>query len=274
MHWLTDPFAFAFMQRSLAGAILVGIACAPLGVYVVHRRMAFIGDALAHAALPGIAVAFLMGASLFAGAVAAAGAAAIGIAWASRRGMVREDSAIGIVFTTMFAAGVALMSGARTYRSLNDVLLGSLLAIGPGDLLPLAAVAVIVVAALALLHKELELSSADPEYARAIGIREDRLRLALLLLLALAVVSGIHAVGVVLTSALLVTPAAAASLLTRRLFPMMLAATGIAVASSAAGLLLSWHAKIPCGAAVVLAASTAFAAAAVVKRVRQGSAAA
>jgi hypothetical protein len=155
--------------------------------------------------------------------------------------MVREDSAIGIVFTTMFAAGVALMSGARTYRSLNDVLLGSLLAIGPGDLLPLAAVAAIVVAALALLHKELELSSADPEYARAIGIREDRLRLALLLLLALAVVSGIHAVGVVLTSALLVTPAAAASLLTRRLFPMMLAATAVAVASSAAGLLISWR---------------------------------
>ena len=259
MEWLIAPLRFSFMQTGLLAATLVGLTCATLGVYVVLRRMAFIGDALAHTVLPGLVVAYLRGWNLLAGAVIAGVLTALGIGWLSRRNEVREDTAIGIMFTGMFALGILLISTARSFRDLSHMLFGNILGVTTGDLIFIALVAAAVLLVLALLHKELELASFDPTHAEVIGLRPDILRYVLLVLLALTVVAGIQAVGVVLTSALLVTPAAAAALITNRLPRMMLVATLIAVGSGVVGLYASYYFEVASGAAVVLSCTACFA---------------
>jgi len=266
MSWLIEPLRYNFMVNGLAAAVLVGVTCAVLGVYVVLRRMAFIGDAIAHTTLPGLVVAYLRDWNLFLGALFAGLATAAGIGWLSRREGLREDTAIGILFTAMFALGILLMSTARTFRDLSHMLFGDILGVTRTDLALMAVVAATVLAVLALLHKELELASFDPAHAEAIGISTDRLRYLLLGLLALTVVVGIQAVGVVLTSALLVTPAAAAALLTDRLPRMMLLAALVAVASGVAGLYASYYFAVASGAAIVLVATGCFGAALAVSR--------
>ncbi len=270
MNELLAPLQYGFMRNGLLAAVLVGVICATLGVYVVLRRMAFIGDALAHTTLPGLVVAYLQGWNLFAGAVVAGLLTALGIGWLSRRDAVREDTAIGILFTAMFSLGILLISTTRSFRDLSHMLFGNILGVTTRDLLLIAAIAVVVLGTLALLHKELELTSFDPTHAQVIGIPPDRLRYILLLLLALTVVAGIQAVGVVLTSALLVTPAAAASLLTNRLPRMMGIAAAIAVSSGIAGLYASYYRDVASGAAIVLTCTLFFGLAWIVHTLRQG----
>ncbi|MCG8347372.1 MAG: metal ABC transporter permease [Chloroflexales bacterium] len=269
IDWLIEPFRFSFMQTGLAAAALVGITCAVLGAYVVLRRMAFIGDALAHTVLPGLVVAYMGGFSLFGGAIVAGLLTAIGIGWVSRRGVVREDTAIGVLFTAMFALGILLMSRANSFRDLSHILFGNILGVRPTDLLLIGAIAVGVLLTLFVLHKELELTSYDPTYAEVIGLNADRLRFLLLILLALTVVTCIQVVGVILTSALLVTPAAAAALLTNRLLRMMLLASAIAVGSALVGLYASYYANVASGAAIVLTCAACFALAWLAQSIRQ-----
>ena len=268
MHWLIDPFRYEFMQNGLLAATLVGLSCATLGVYVVLRRMAFIGDALAHTTLPGLVVAYLQGWNLFGGAVVAGVTTALGIGWLSRRAEVREDSAIGIVFTGMFALGILLISTAQSFRDLTSMLFGNILGVTDQELWLIAGVTGVIVLAVVLFHKELELTSCDPVYAEVIGLRTSLVRYGLLILLALATVAGIQAVGVVLTSALLVTPAAAAALLTTRLPMLMGIASGIAILSGLAGLYASYYADVSSGATIVLTCTAAFMAAWVFRSVR------
>lgn len=255
---LLAPFRYSFMQAGFLAVILVGVPCAVLGAYVVLRRMAFIGDALAHTVLPGLVIAYLVGWSLSGGAVVAGVITAVLIGWLARRQEVREDTAIGIVFTGMFALGILLISTVRSFRDFTHMLFGNILGVTPQDLQLMALIAAGVLIALAVFHKELELSSADPIYARVIGIPVDRLTFLLLILLAFCVVTGIQAVGVVLTSALLVTPAAAASLLTRRLVWMMALAALFAVLAGIAGLYASYYLSVSSGAAIVLACTLIF----------------
>ena len=272
MSWLLDPLQYAFMRNGLVAAMLVGAMCATLGVYVVLRRMAFIGDALAHTTLPGLVVAYLRGWNLFAGAVIAGLITAAGIGWLSRRDAVREDTAIGILFTAMFSLGILMISTTRSFRDLSNMLFGNILGITPADLALIALIALLVLGTLFFLHKELELTSFDPTHAEVIGLRADRLRYALLALLALTVVAGIQAVGVVLTSALLVTPAAAASLLTDRLPRMMLLAAIIAIGSAIAGLYASYYLGVASGAAIVFACTICFAVTWIIRSIRDSAA--
>jgi ABC-type Mn2+/Zn2+ transport system permease subunit len=256
---LIEPFIrFQFMRNSLLAIVLVGTLCATIGVYVVLRRMAFIGDALAHTVLPGIVFAYFNGISLFFGAVVAGLLTALGIGWLSRRETLREDTAIGIMFTFMFALGILLMSTARSFRDFTHILFGNVLGVTPNDLTLIGIVAAIVLGALILFHKEFELTSFDPIHAEVIGLRADRLRYGLLILLALTVVTAIQAVGVVLTSAMLVTPAATASLLTNRLPRMMLIAIGVAISAGVIGLYASYRYNVASGAAIVLACTLLF----------------
>ncbi|MFQ3662690.1 MAG: metal ABC transporter permease [Chloroflexaceae bacterium] len=258
IDWLLEPFRFTFMQTGLAAAILVGITCATLGAYVVLRRMAFIGDALAHTVLPGLVVAYLGGWSLFGGALLAGLLTALGIGWVSQRGAVREDTAIGVFFTAMFALGILLMSRVRSFRDLSHILFGNVLGVQTTDLAQMVAIAAGVLLTLFLLHKELELTSYDPTYAEVIGLSADRMRMVLLVLLAFTVVACIQIVGVILTSAMLVTPAAAAALLTNRLPRMMGLAALIAIGSSLIGLYASYYADVASGAAIVLTCTAFF----------------
>jgi ABC-type Mn2+/Zn2+ transport system permease subunit len=261
MDWLIEPFRYAFMQHALLAAVLVGITCALLGVHVVQRRMAFIGDALAHTTLPGLVIAHLVGWSLSLGGLAAALATALLIGWASRRQEVKEDTAIGVVFTGMFALGVLLMSRTRSYRDLTHMLFGNVLGVTTEDLWFIGGVAIVVLLALAVFHKELELTAFDPTHAEVIGLRADLMRFLLLGLLALAVVTGIQTVGVILTNALLITPAATAALLSDRMPWRMLLGAALATACSVAGLTLSYVAETSSGAAIVLSCTAAFVAA-------------
>lgn len=258
---LAAAAAEASLLWPLVAAALVGITCAATGVYVVLRRMAFVGDALAHTVLPGLVLAALFGVSPFVGAIVAGLATAGAIGWLSRRAALREDTAIGVVFTAMFAAGLLLgrMGDHHQAHEFEEMLFGELRSVGPGEVAGLAVVALVVLGSLAFLHKELELASFDPRYAEVIGVQTDRLRYLLLALLALTVVSGIQAVGVLLTGALLVTPAAAASLLSVRLGRMMGLAALVAVASTSGGLLVAERFGLPSGAVIVLACTACFA---------------
>ncbi len=261
MDWLIEPFSYPFMQTALAAAVGVGLTCAVLGVHVVQRRMAFIGDAMAHTTLPGLVIAHLAGWSLSLGALAAALLTALVIGWLSRKQRIKEDTAIGIVFTGMLALGILLMSRTRSYRDLSHMLFGNILGVAWSDMILIAAVTVVVLLTLRLFHKELELTSFDPTHAEVMGIRADRMRGLLLVLLALAVVTGIQAVGVILTSALLVTPAATAAQLTDRFPRMMPIAALVAVAAAVIGLGLSYHLQVSSGAAMVLTCTAIFLAA-------------
>jgi manganese/iron transport system permease protein len=259
MNWITAPFHYQFMQSGFLAVALVGTTCAVLGSYVVLRRMAFIGDAIAHTSLPGVVIAYLKGYNLFFGALVAGLLTALGIGWLSKREAVREDTAIGVLFTGMFAVGILIISKAGSFRDFSAMLFGDILGVTRLDLILIGTITAIVLIALALFYKELELTSVDPSYSAVIGLRADWMRNLLLVLLALAVVTGIQAVGVILTSALLVTPAAAASLLTRNLLRMMVLSAIFAVASGVIGLYASFYAGLASGAAIVLTATALFA---------------
>lgn len=258
MNWLLAPLQFTFMQTGLLAALLVGVTCAVLGVYVVLRRMAFIGDALAHTALPGVVVAYLYGWNLFVGALVAGLLTALGIGWISRRATVREDTAIGVLFTAMFALGILMLSGMRSFRDFTHILFGNILGVTRADLLVISAMCALVLLVLALFHKELELTSFDPLHAQVMGLNPDLVRYGLLALLALMVVTGLKVAGVVLTSALLVTPAAAAALLTNRLPRMMAIAALLAACSASVGLYASYYFSVAAGSAIVLTCALLF----------------
>lgn len=253
MPLLLEPFQYGFMQRALFGVLLISLSCATIGVYVVLRRMAFIGDALSHTVMPGIVVAHFNQWNLFAGALVASLVSAFGIGWLSRRSTVREDTAIGIVFTGMFAIGILYMSRQRSFRDFSHILFGNVIGMTSGDIVLMSIVTVAVLASLVLLHKELELTSFDPRYAAVVGLKAEKMRYILLVLCALAVVSAIQAVGVILTTALLVTPAATASLLTKRLIPMMALSVLAAFLSCVVGLYASYYFSVASGSAIVLA---------------------
>ncbi|MGB3635357.1 MAG: metal ABC transporter permease [Rubrobacteraceae bacterium] len=258
MGWLIEPLQYGFMQIGLSAAVLIGVACATLGVYVVLRSMAFFGGALAHAVLPGIVAAYLLGWSLIVGAVIAALLTALGIGSLSQRQALREDTAIGVIMTGMFALGIAMMSAAGSFRDLSGILFGDILGVTGTDMVLLSILTIVVIATLFLFHKELELTSFDPSHAAVIGLNADRVRYGLLVLLALTVVAGIQAVGVVLTGALLITPAAAASLLTNSLPRMMTIASAIAVVSGVVGIYASYYLDVASGPAIVLTCTAIF----------------
>lgn len=256
--WLIEPISFAFMQRGLAAGVLAGIACAVLSAFVVWRGMAFVGDAMAHTILPGVVIAFLRGANLFVGALIAAILTALGIGWFSRDREVREDTAIGVMFSGFFALGILLLSRVRSYQDLTHILFGDILGVSSTDLWIIAGVTVLVIAAVVLFYKELLVTSFDPGHAVAIGLSPELVRYGLLILLALTVVAAIQAVGVVMVIALLVTPAATASLLARQLPRIMLLGAVFAVISAVVGLYASYYANVASGAAIVLTLTVLF----------------
>ncbi|MCU0307418.1 MAG: metal ABC transporter permease [Thermoleophilia bacterium] len=258
MGWLTEPLTWPFIRKGLLAAVLVGVACAAVGCHVVLRRMSLVGDALAHTALPGLVVAALWGWSLFAGALVAGVVTALIIGWLTRREALREDAGIGVAFTGMFALGILLLAETRSQRDLTHILFGNVLGVGAADLWLVGGLTLLVIVALAAFHKELAVSAFDPGHARVAGLRVDAVRQGLLILIALVVVGAIKVVGVVLTSALLVTPAAAASLVTTSVARMMVLAAAIAAVAGVAGLYASYHLGVSSGAAVVLACTAIF----------------
>lgn len=259
MNWLTEPFALGFMQRSLIASVIVGVVCSVIGCYVVLRSMAFLGDALAHAILPGVAVAYLAGVNLLIGGIVAGLLVAVGISYVSRSGTIREDTAIGVFFAGALALGVVLISTMETYAlDLTHVLFGDVLGVSRADLWVTGGLAVVVLASILLLYKRLLVVSFDPILGRTLGLHTHALRTVLFLLLALTIVVSLRTVGVALVVAMLVTPPAAAYLLTRRLPAMMIVSVAIGVVSTIGGLYASYYLNVASGGAMVLVATFIF----------------
>ncbi len=259
LAWLSEPFTFPFMVRGLAAALIVGLVCPVLGAYVVLRGMAFFGDALAHIILPGVVAAFLLGWPLVSGALIVGVSAALVIGAISRRSAIKEDAAIGVVFAGCLALGIALLSARRGYAvDLTHILFGNLLGVSSADLALIAILSALALLSVFALYKEFLVLSFDPLLATTLRLPADRLQNLMLILLAVVIVVSIQAVGVALVLAMLVTPAAAASLLTRRLPVMMAVGAGIGAASAIVGLYLSYYTNLPSGPAIVLTATAIF----------------
>ncbi len=249
IDWFLDPFQYAFMQRALLGGALAAAICAVVGTWVVLRGLAFMGDALAHGVLPGIALAFLWGFDLTLGALASAAVMVAGINLVNRRGNLREDTGIGLLFVGMLALGVIIISRASTFSTeLTGFLFGNVLGVTTTDLRTQAVAAVLTVAACTLLYRPFLALAFNQEKAALLGLRPRLANVVLLGLIAIAVVSSFRAVGTLLVFGLLIAPPATASLLVRRVPTMMVTAAAIGVASVALGLVLSFHYDTAAGA--------------------------
>jgi manganese/iron transport system permease protein len=259
---IAEPLSHAFFLRALAAALIVGLTCAVVGTYVVLKGLAFIGDAVSHAAFPGVVAAYLFNGPYLIGAGVAAVATALAVGWVSRRSALRADTAIGVLFAGTFALGILLFSTIDGYvGDLFGFLFGYLLATTSEDLVGLAVLAGCVLATVALLWKQLLYSTFDPLGAAASGIRVERLEALFLALVAVTIVISLQAVGIVLVVAMLVTPAATAQLLVVRFASMMTVAVAVGVLGSVAGLYLSYWLDVATGATIVLVQTALFVAA-------------
>jgi manganese/iron transport system permease protein len=257
--YLTEPWESQFMVRSLLALIMVSVVCAVMGSFVVVKGMAFIGDALAHASFGGVAAAFVLGGSIYLGAAVAAILTSLGIVFVSRRAGLRFDTAIGVLFVGAFALGILIVSRQEGYIvDLFSFVFGNVLGVGQDDLLLIAAVGAAVLVLVAVFYKELLFTAYDPAMAAAAGLPVAAIQYGLLGLIALTIVIALKAVGIVLVVAMLVTPAATAQLLVRRLHLIMVVGAGVGVVSSLVGLYLSYHADVAASAAVVLTATVLF----------------
>lgn len=260
LNWFYEPLQFAFMQRSLAVAIMVGIICSVVGSYLMVQRLALLGDAISHSVLPGLAIAFWLGLNIFVGAFIAGVLSTVLIAWIHRRSPIKEDAAMGIVFSAFFALGITLITTIQKDNKidLNHFLFGNILGVTPGDVRDTAIIAALVLLAVALLYKELLFYSFDPLGAQASGLPVGWLNSGLMVLIALTVVASMKVVGVILVLSLLITPGAAAYLLVPRLHLVMMLGSAIGVVSSISGMYLSYYFNLPSGPAIVLVVSAFF----------------
>jgi len=257
--FFTDPWRLEFMRRGLIAAALVSVVAAVMGSYVILKGMAFIGEALPHASFGGVAIAFALGGSLYLGGAIAALVTALLIGFVSRRGLIKYDTAIGIIFVGAFALGIAVISREDNYTGdLFAFVFGNVLAVTWGDVWLIGAIGACVLAFVLFFYKELLFTSYDPAMAAAAGLPVAGFQYGLLALLALTTVIALQTVGVVLVVALLITPAATAQLLTRSLPAMMLLGAAIGALSSLVGLYVAWHGDLSASASIVLAATGFF----------------
>ncbi len=259
LTWLLEPLNYSFIVRALLAALTVGVVGSVLGTYVILRGMAFFGDALAHTILPGVVISFLFGWPLAVGALAMGVLTALGIGALSDQGAMKEDTAIGVIFAGAFALGVAMLSATGNYTvDLAHFLFGNLLGVSSGDLWLSVILGAVVLLTIFFFYKEFLVISFDPVLASTLRLPARFLRYLLLILIAVTIVVSLQVVGIALMMAMLVTPAAAASLLTRRLPPMMALSAVIGAFSSATGLYASYYLDIASGPAIVLVATAVF----------------
>jgi manganese/iron transport system permease protein len=264
IDWLVKPLSYAFMQRGLVAAILVGVVCAVVGTYVVLRGMAFFGDALAHTILPGVAVGYLISGGarepLFWWALGTSVVASLGIGAITKNARIKEDTAIGVIFAGMFALGIAIISTVRSYAvDLSHFLFGDILGVTSQSLLWMAIFGGLVLLLIVAFYKEFLTISFDPVLATTLRLPVNALNNLLLVLIAVTVAVAMQIVGVALMVAMLVTPAATAYLLTKRLPSMMMISAVIAAVSGVVGLYISYYVGITSGSAIVLTATLVFA---------------
>jgi manganese/iron transport system permease protein len=257
---LADPLQYGFMQRALISALLVGTICAITGSYLIVRRLSMLGDAVSRAVMPGLAIAFLLGANIFLGAFIA-GVAATGLIGAIHtNSKIKEDTAMGIVFSSFFSLGIILITKIQKDNKidLNHFLFGNILGVSESDLITTLVISVIVIATIILIYKELLFHSFDPLGAKSVGLPVQALNLVVMSLIAATIVASMQSVGVILVIALMLGPGSTAFLLTKKLKTMMLLSVAIGAVSSTVGLYLSYYLDISSGPAVVMVSTVFF----------------
>ncbi|WP_013324714.1 metal ABC transporter permease [Gloeothece verrucosa] len=257
---LFEPLQYSFMQRSLIEAIIVGVICAVVGSYLMVQRLALLGDAISHSVLPGLAIAFLLNINIFVGAFVAGLLSTIVINLIRTRSNLKEDAAMGIVFSSFFALGITLITIIQKDNKidLNHFLFGNILGVTVADLRDTLIIGVVVILIVVVFYKELLFYTFDKLGAQAAGLPVHLLDLGLMILIGLTIVASLKTVGVILVLSLLITPAATAYLLVKRLHQVMLLGVVIGVISSISGMYLSYFYNLPSGPAIVLVASGLF----------------
>ena len=257
---LIEPLQYSFMQRSLVIAVLVGIVCAIVGSYLMVQRLALLGDAISHSVLPGLAIAFMIGADIFVGAFIAGVLSTVVITFIRTRSPIKEDAAMGIVFSAFFALGITLITIIQKDNKidLNHFLFGNILGVTAEEVRNTAIISAVVVTVVVLLYKELLFYTFDPLGAQAAGLPVNLLNFGLMVLIALTIVASLTAVGVILVLALLITPGATAYLLVKRLNQMMILGAAIGIVASISGMYISYFFNLPSGPAIVLVTSSFF----------------
>lgn len=255
---LAEAFDYGFMQRALLAALVVGSVCGVLSCFVILKRWALLGDAISHAVLPGVAIAYLLGWPFFIGAFVTGAVTSVGIGALERHTRLKPDAAMGLMFTAAFALGVVIISQIATSTHLMHVLFGNVLGVDRNALALILGAGVISVVALLLLYRELFVYTFDEVHAQALGLNTTALHYGLILLLTLTIVASLETVGIILVVAMLITPGATAYLLTDRLPRMLPLAAGFGALSTVTGLLLAYHYDVASGGAMVLVATAVF----------------
>jgi manganese/iron transport system permease protein len=260
LNQIIEPLHYGFMQRSLITAVLIGLLCAVIGTYLMVQRLALLGDAISHSVLPGLAIAFMIGANIFVGAFIAAMVSTVAIAVIKNRSPIKEDAAMGIVFSGFFALGVTLITVIQKTNKidLNHFLFGNILGVTPNEVRDTAILTAVALIIVFLLYKELLFYTFDPVGSRVAGLPVNQLNISLMLLISLTIVASMKAVGVILVLSMLITPGATAYLLVNRLHQVMILGAAIAIISSIVGIYLSYFYNLPSGPAIVLVVCTAF----------------
>lgn len=258
MEFIEAVFQYEFLQKALLTSIMVGIICGVIGCFIILRGMALMGDAISHAVLPGVAISYMLGINFFFGAVFSGVLTAIAIGFVSQNSRIKHDTSIGIMFTAAFAAGIIVITMLKSSTDLYHILFGNVLAVRASDMWITLGIGIVVLAAVYLFYKELLVTSFDETMGAAYGLPVRMIHYFLMTLLTMVTVASLQTVGIVLVVAMLITPAAAAYLLTDRLSIMIFLAAGIGVVSSVAGLYFSFTYNLASGAAIVLAATAIF----------------
>jgi manganese/iron transport system permease protein len=258
IDWIIEPLSYGFMQRALAVSLLVAAVCAVLSCYLVLKGWSLMGDAISHAVLPGIVIAYVVGLPLPVGAFAAGLSCALFTGYLKENSRVKEDTVMGIVFSGMFGFGLVLFTKIETDQHLNHILFGNVLGVTLRDLAETAVIAGGTLLIVLLKRRDLLLYCFDPNQARAIGLPVRVLHYGLLILLSLTIVSALKAVGIILVIAMLIAPGATAYLLTDRFERMLLIAVAVATFSAGLGTILSFHIDAATGAAIVLVQAAMF----------------
>ena len=258
MKFIEAVIAYEFLQKALFTSVMVGIISGVIGCFIILRGMALMGDAISHAVLPGVALSYIFGYNFFFGAVITGILTAIGIGYVSQNSRIKNDSAIGIVFTAAFALGIILITSAKSSTDLNNILFGNVLAVRSVDMWTTLIIGIIVLAAIYLFFKELLVSTFDPIMAAAYGLPNKLIHYFLMILLTLVTVASLQTVGIVLVVAMLITPAATAYLLTDRLSVMIFLSALFGVVSAIVGLYFSFIYNLASGAVIVLVATVMF----------------
>ncbi|WP_214893439.1 metal ABC transporter permease [Exiguobacterium sp. H66] len=259
MNFIEAIFQYDFLQKALITSIMVGVICGVIGCFIILRGMSLMGDAISHAVLPGVAISYLLGINFFIGAVATGLLTALGIGFVSQNSRIKNDTAIGILFTSAFALGIILISFLRSSSDLYHILFGNVLAVRPSDMWMTLIIGILVLGGIYLFYKELLVTSFDPTMAAAYGLSTRFIHYLLMMMLTLVTVASLQTVGIILVVAMLITPAATAYLLTNRLSRMIFLSASFGTISAIIGLYLSFTYNLSSGASIVLVATALFA---------------